>query len=81
MMANPPRRPQNPMDAAEALFRKPVSKPAAPAVERRALPEAKELVRIKLDSAVIEHFQKDGPGWQDRINDVLRAAVAIDTGE
>ncbi|CAD7056355.1 hypothetical protein RHAB21_00932 [Pseudorhizobium halotolerans] len=58
-----------------------MSKPAAPAVERRALPEAKELVTIKLDSAVIEHFQKDGLGWQDRVNEVLRAAVAIDTGE
>lgn len=58
-----------------------MSKPAARAVERRALPEAKELVTIKLDSAVIEHFQKDGLGWQDRVNEVLRAAVAIDTGE
>ena len=64
----------NPMDAAEALF-KPTKKPAAPAVEKRALPEAKELVSIKLDSAVIEYFQGDGPGWQDRINDALRAVM------
>ena len=74
-MANPPRRPVNPMDAAEALF-KPAKKSVAPAQERRALPEVKELVSIKLDSAVIEHFQKDGPGWQDRINDALRAVLA-----
>lgn len=69
------RRPANPMDAAEALF-KPAKKVAAPAVEKRAVPEAKELVSIKLDSAVIEYFQEDGPGWQDRINDALRAVMA-----
>lgn len=79
-MATTPRRPVNPMDAAEALF-KPTKKPAAPAQERRALPELKELVSIKLDSAVVEYFQKDGPGWQDRINDALRAVVAADKGE
>ena len=74
-MANTPRRPVNSMDAAEALF-KPAKKPVAPVQERRALPEVKELVSLKLDSAVIEYFQKDGPGWQDRINDALRAAMA-----
>ena len=77
-MASPPRRPVNPMEAAEALF-KPAKKPAAPAQERRALPEVKELVSIKLDSAVLEHFQKGGAGWQDRINDALRAVVAAES--
>lgn len=62
------------MDAAEALF-KPAKKPVAPAIERRALPEAKELVSIKIDSAVLEYFQQDGPGWQDRINEALRAVM------
>jgi uncharacterized protein (DUF4415 family) len=76
-MANPPRRPVSPKDAAEALFR-PAPKPVAPVVERRAAPEAKELVSIRLDSAVLEHFQGKGPGWQDRINDALRAAVEAD---
>ncbi|EKF59181.1 hypothetical protein C0V73_07565 [Rhizobium sp. TH135] len=79
-MAMTPRRPVNPKDAAEALF-KPVKKPAAPVVERRAAPDVKELVSIKLDSAVLAHFQKDGPGWQDRINDALRAVVEADGGE
>ncbi|MBN9137118.1 MAG: BrnA antitoxin family protein, partial [Phyllobacterium sp.] len=36
---------------------------------------AKEPVSIQIDRAVLEHFQADGPGWQDRINDVLRAAI------
>lgn len=76
-MAMTPRRPVNPKDAAEALFR-PAPKPAAPAVERRAAPDVKELVSIKLDSAVLEHFQKDGPGWQDRINDALRKVVEVE---
>lgn len=74
-MASTPRRPANPMDAAEALF-KPAKKAAAPAVEKRAIPETKELVSLKLDSTVLQYFQDDGPGWQDRINDALRAVIS-----
>ena len=70
-MAQTPRRPVNPKDAAEALFR-PVKKPA---IERAALPNTKELVSIKIDSDIIAHFQADGPGWQDRINATLRSAI------
>lgn len=73
-MATTPRRPTNPKDAAEALFR-PTRKVAAPAVERPAIPNTKELVSLKIDSNVLAHFQADGPGWQDRINDILRAAM------
>jgi uncharacterized protein (DUF4415 family) len=73
-MAQTPRRPVNPMDAAEALF-KPAKKVAAAAVERPAVPNTKEMVSIRIDSDVLAHFQDDGPGWQDRINDVLRAAM------
>lgn len=73
-MATTPRRPVNAMDAAEALF-KPVKKAAAPAVERPVIPNTKEMVSIKIDSDVLAHFQEDGPGWQERINDALRAAM------
>ncbi|MHC2364520.1 uncharacterized protein (DUF4415 family) [Rhizobium leguminosarum] len=73
-MTNPPRRPVNPMDAAEALF-KPAKKKLEQAVERPALPNTKELVSLKIDSDVLAFFQENGPGWQDRINDVLRAAM------
>ncbi|MEX2695390.1 BrnA antitoxin family protein [Rhizobium mongolense] len=73
-MANPPRRPLNPMDAAEALF-KPARKAAAPAVDRPALPKTKELVSLKIDSDVLAYFQEGGPGWQDRINETLRAVM------
>ncbi|QND44798.1 BrnA antitoxin family protein (plasmid) [Rhizobium lusitanum] len=77
-MANPPRRHVNPMDAAEALF-KPAKKTAAPAIERPVLPNAKELVSLKIDSDVLAFFQDDGPGWQDRINDTLRIAMQSKT--
>lgn len=73
-MATTPRRPVNPMDAANALF-KPKPKVAAPAVERTPVPGGKEMVSIRIDSEVLAHFQADGPGWQERINDALRAAM------
>lgn len=31
---------------------------------------------IRLDAAVIAFFRAKGPGWQSRINDVLKAIVA-----
>lgn len=74
-MASPPRRPTNPMEAAEAAF-KPIKKPAAPIREPAGAPNVRELVSIRIDRAVLDHFQEDGPGWQDRINDALRRLVA-----
>ena len=73
-MATTSRRPANPKDAAEALF-KPAKKAPVPTVERPAIPNAKELVSLKIDSDVLAHFQAEGPGWQDRINDILRATM------
>ena len=61
------------MAAAEAAF-KPVKQPAAP-VRETAVPVGRELVSLRIDRAVLEHFQNDGPGWQDRINDALRRVV------
>ena len=40
-----------------------------------ALPGAKELVSLRIDSDVLEFFQADGPGWQERINAALRKAA------
>ncbi|TPI36185.1 BrnA antitoxin family protein [Mesorhizobium sp. B3-1-9] len=73
-MATPPRRPTNPMAAAEAAF-KPVKKPATPIREPATAPNVRELVSIRIDRAVLDHFQEDGAGWQDRINDALRQIV------
>ena len=35
----------------------------------------KQLISLRLDRTVVEHFKAQGPGWQTRINDVLRKAV------
>ncbi len=66
-------------DQAEAAFKSATSKPveAAPA-KPSAPPSGKEMVTLRLDRAVLEHFQEDGPGWQDRINAALRAAAGIE---
>jgi len=78
------RRPSDPRQAAEAAFRAattkaPVAAPAAtPAPQAApAVPGAREMVSLRLDRAVLEHFQKDGPGWQDRLNAALKAAVGL----
>ena len=44
--------------------------------KRSAAPTGRELVSIRIDRAVLDYFQEDGPGWQDRINDTLRHAIA-----
>lgn len=36
----------------------------------------KQLVTLRLSPSVIEHFKGSGPGWQTRIDEVLRQAVA-----
>jgi uncharacterized protein (DUF4415 family) len=51
---------------------------AEAAPKLKAMPEGKEMVSIRLDRAVLEHFQEDGPGWQDRINAALRTAAGLD---
>ncbi|MBB4070627.1 uncharacterized protein (DUF4415 family) [Salinibacter ruber] len=35
----------------------------------------KERITIRLDEDIVEHFKQGGPGYQSRINDVLRAYV------
>ncbi len=75
----PPRRTGSAFERAEAAFKSATTKPAAPAPARSAaVPEGKETVSIRLDRAVLAHFQEDGPGWQDRINAALRKAAGLD---
>ncbi len=79
-MAQPPfrRSGQSPRDAAEAAFKSATAKPAAPLPPTKAvgLPNTREAVTLRLDRAVLDFFQEDGPGWQDRINEALRQLVA-----
>ena len=66
-------------EQAEAAFKTATSKPAEAAPRKPfAPPEGKEMVTLRLDRAVLEHFQDDGPGWQERINAALRAAAGLD---
>ena len=69
-------------DQAEAAFKSATSKPAPTAPAKPTTPPAgKEMVSIRLDRVVLEHFQEDGPGWQERINAALRAAAGLEPGE
>ena len=67
-------------DAAEAAFKKATTKPvevAAPKPAAAVIPATKEMVSLRVDKAVLEHFQAEGPGWQDRINLALRKAAGL----
>lgn len=75
----PPRRSKDPWDAAEAVFRPAPPPLATPAPKPPAggVPPAKETVSLRLDQDVLEAFQAEGPGWQDRINVALRKAAGL----
>ena len=77
------RRFTDPRATAEAAFRAattptPAAPPPQPAARPTTIPGSREVVSLRLDSAVLAHFQKDGPGWQDRINEALRSLVPAD---
>ena len=36
----------------------------------------KAFISLRIDQDVLERFKADGPGWQSRINDALRKAIA-----
>jgi uncharacterized protein (DUF4415 family) len=73
-MAKPPGRGRDPFKAAEDVFRpKPPPLPEGP--KAAALPGLRETVTLRIDRDVLEYFQADGPGWQERINAALRKAA------
>jgi uncharacterized protein (DUF4415 family) len=77
-MPDQPRRPRTLNDArteAEAAFKKTTTKVPDLPPNKTALPNVKELVSLRIDQDVLEHFQEGGPGWQERINDALRKAA------
>ena len=72
------RRPTyDPRAAAEKAFKAATTKPPPelPPKQPPALPGVKELVSLRIDRDVLDVFQADGPGWQDRINAALRKAA------
>ena len=77
-MSKPPtgtRWPDDPWKTAEAAFKKATSKPAEPEPKKPSIPGAKETVTLRIDRDVLDFFQENGPGWQDRINEALRKAA------
>ena len=77
-MADQPRRPRTLNDArteSEAAFKKTTTKVAEAPPKPVTLPGVKELVSLRIDQDVLEHFQQGGAGWQDRINAALRKAA------
>jgi len=69
------RRTTDSRHAAEMAFKAATTKPAQIAPKAPSLPGAKEIVSLRIDRDVLDHFQEAGPGWQERINDALRAAA------
>ncbi len=44
---------------------------------RRPLDNPKKAISLRVDADVLEKFKADGPGWQSRMNDVLRKAAGL----
>lgn len=60
---------------AERAFKAATTKPAELPPKAPAIPGAKEMVSLRIDRDVLDFFQQDGPGWQERINAALRKAA------
>jgi uncharacterized protein (DUF4415 family) len=69
------RRPTTSREVAEAAFKKATTKAPEAPPPKPSVPNAKEMVSLRIDRDVLDFFQADGPGWQDRINEVLRKAA------
>ena len=71
-----PRRTTTSREAADAAFKAVTRKPAE-LPSRRAIcaGSEKDSIVARIDRDVLDYFQEAGPGWQDRINEVLRKAA------
>ncbi len=70
------RRTPDARTAAEKAFKAATTKPVeGPSKAPPSLPGVKEMVSLRIDRDVLDYFQEDGPGWQDRINAALRKAA------
>jgi uncharacterized protein (DUF4415 family) len=71
-----PRRSSDPRTAAEQAFKAATTKPIeGPPTPPPAIPGVREQVTLRIDRDVLDFFQEDGPGWQERINAALRKAA------
>jgi len=70
------RRIPDARSAAEKAFKAVTTKPVeGPPKQPPTFPGAKEMISLRIDRDVLDHFQEGGPGWQDRINAALRKAA------
>ncbi|HKS83990.1 MAG TPA: BrnA antitoxin family protein [Pseudolabrys sp.] len=69
------RNPPDTRTAAERAFKAATTRPADLPAKTPVIPGAKETVSLRIDRDVLDYFQEDGPGWQDRINAALRKAA------
>ena len=70
------RRPIDSRTVAEKAFKAVTTKPPPELPPKpQAVPGAKETVSLRIDRDVLDFFQEDGPGWQERINAALRKAA------
>jgi uncharacterized protein (DUF4415 family) len=69
------RRTTDSRQMAEMAFKAATSKPAEPLPKSPSLPGAKELISLRIDRDILDHFQEGGPGWQERMHDALRKAA------
>jgi uncharacterized protein (DUF4415 family) len=61
---------------AEQAFKAATTKPPEqPAAAAPSIPGVKEMVSLRIDRDVLDFFQAEGPGWQERINAALRRAA------
>jgi uncharacterized protein (DUF4415 family) len=44
---------------------------------RPRLASPKEQINIRLDADVLERLRANGPGWQTKINEILRASLGL----
>jgi uncharacterized protein (DUF4415 family) len=66
------RRLMDTRQSAEAAFKDATTKLPEPVAKQTSVPNARELVSLRIDRDVLEYFQESGPGWQDRINEALK---------
>lgn len=71
------RVPTDSRSLAEKAFKAATTKPLEQPAKAPSLPGAKEMVSLRIDRDVLDFFQADGPGWQDRINAALRKAAGL----
>ena len=60
---------------AEKAFKAVTTKPAELPPKAPALPHVKHTVTLRVDQDVLDYFQQDGIGWQDRMNAALRKSA------